>query len=152
MNPLWFSSSALALFGILLVSHFATDSRAGQAAAPTQQSEPGGAAAGGAVHAAIKNVDFHLTDRIVVHIDTLSGTLVPAQAGQIPVFDDKNSLVFNVDTANITLGIAALTNDLNDYVFGKPGAPLKNLSASIKGDQLIIKGLLVSKGGVRSEE
>jgi len=151
MNSRSFYLSALALSVVLMVSQFATDSRAGQAGAPAQQSESGGAAASGAVHAAIKNVDFHLTDRIVVHIDTLSGTLVPAQPGQIPVFDDKNSLLFNVDTANITLGTAALTNDLNDYVFGKPGAPLKNLSASIKGDQLIIKGLLVSKGGVPFE-
>lgn len=151
MNSRSFCLSALALSGILLVGHFATDSRAGQSAPAAQQNQSGTAAASGAVRAAIKNVDFHLTDRIVVHIETLSGTLVPAQQGQIPVFDDKNSLVFNVDTANITLGTAALTNDLNDYVFGKPGAPLKNLSANIKGDQLIIKGLLASKGGVPFE-
>ena len=151
INSRSFYLSGLALFGILLVSHFATDSRAEQSATPAPQSQSGGTAAAAVTHAAIKNVDFHLTDRIVVHIGTLSGTLVPAQQGQIPVFDDKNSLVFNVDTANITLGTAALSNDLNDYVFGKPGAPLKNLSASIKDDQLIIKGLLVSKGGVPFE-
>ncbi len=151
VNSRGFSLSALALSVVLLVGHFATGLRAGQAAAAAQQGPSGTSAAGSAVHVAIKNVDFHLTDRIVVHIDTLWGTLVPAQAGQIPVFDDKNSLVFDVDTANITLGTAALTSDLNDYVFAKPGAPLKKLSASIKGDQLVIKGLLVSKGGVPFE-
>jgi hypothetical protein len=139
------------LLAILLSGHFATDLRAGQAAAAGQNSQSAGAAASADVRSAIKNVDFHLTDRIVVHISALSGTLVPAQQGQIPVFDDKNSFVFNVDSASITLSTAALTNDLNDYVFAKPGAPLKNLSASIKGDQLVVKGLLVSKGGVPFE-
>jgi len=142
---------AFSLAGILLLSQFATRSRAQQAAPPAQTPQSGAAAAAPAVRAAMKNVDFHLTDRIVVHIGTLSGSLVPVQPGQIPVFDDKKSFVFDVDAANITLSTAALSNDLNDFVFGKAGAPLKNLSATIKGDQLIIKGLLVSKGGVPFE-
>jgi hypothetical protein len=40
---------------------------------------------------------------------------------------------------------------LNDYVFAKADAPLKKLSASIRGDELVIKGLLVSKGGIPFE-
>jgi hypothetical protein len=154
VSRLGFFAGTLAMGALLL--HFAAGSRAAQsagagqsAAAPQNQTE--NPAANTATRAGIKNVDFHLTDRIVVHIDTLSGTMVPSQQGQIPTFDDKQSFVFKVDTANITLSTAALSNDLNDYVFAKPGAPLKNLSASIKGDQLLVKGLLVSKGGVPFE-
>lgn len=112
------------------------------------------ATAGGSakvVHAAIKNVDFHLTDRIVVHISALEGNLLPTQSGQIPIMDDKRSFQFDVDSANVTLSAAALSNDLNDYVFAQAGAPLKKLKASIKGGQLIVHGVLAKKGGIPFE-
>jgi len=102
------------------------------------------------VRAQIRNVDFHLTDRIVVHIVSLDGSLT-TKPGEIPVFDDKNSFGIDVDAAKNTLSMTALTNDLNDYVFAKADAPLKKLSASIRGDELAIKGLLVSKGGIPFE-
>jgi hypothetical protein len=105
---------------------------------------------GTVVRAAMRNVEYHLTDRIIVHIVSLDGKLTP-KAGQIPVFDDKTSFGLDVDTATIILSMTALTNDLNDYVFAKPDAPLKHLNASTEGEQLVIKGLLVSKGGVPFE-
>jgi hypothetical protein len=98
----------------------------------------------------MRNVEYHLTDRIIVHIVSLDGKLTP-KPGQIPVFDDKASFGLDIDTATIILSMAALTNDLNDYVFAKPDAPLKHLDASTQGDQLVMKGLLVSKGGVPFE-
>jgi hypothetical protein len=106
---------------------------------------------GQGVQAAMRNVDFHLTDRIVVHIQTLDGKLVPTQPGQVPVMDDKRSFVFDVDSSSVTLSTAALTNDLNDYVFAQPGAPLKKLEASVKGDELVVKGVLARKGGIPFE-
>jgi hypothetical protein len=157
MSPNRRSFFAAVLASCMLLFDFATDSRATQSsgtprsAAAPQNNQPENAAAPKTTRAFMKNVNFHLTDRIVVHIDSLSGTMVASQQEKIPVFDDKLSFVFNVDMASITLSTAALSNDLNDYVFAKPGAPLKDLSASIKGDQLIVKGLLVSKGGVPFE-
>ena len=145
---LGFSAGIVAI--VVLLLQFTIDIWAVQSAgAQNKQSE--NAAANTATRIAIKNVNFHLTDRIVVHIHSLSGVMVPSQQGKIPVFDDKESFVFKVDTAEITLSTASLSNDLNDYVFAKPGAPLKKLSASIKGNQLVVKGLLVSKGGVPFE-
>jgi hypothetical protein len=102
------------------------------------------------VRIGMKNVEFHMTDRIIVHIAALNGKLTP-KPGQIPVFDDKESFGMDVDSANITVRMAALTNDLNDYVFAKPSAPLKKLSVSTRGKELVVKGLLVSKGGVPFE-
>lgn len=98
----------------------------------------------------MKNVEFHLTEGIIVHIATLNGKLVPIQ-GDLPVFDDKQSFRIDVNFANITVNATALTNDLNDYVFAKAGAPIKKLSASTEGNELVIKGLLVSKGGIPFE-
>ncbi len=102
------------------------------------------------VRIAMKNVEYQLTDRIIVHIATLNGRMKP-KPGEIPVFDDKQSFTIDVNSANVTLSMTALTNDLNDYVFAKPGAPLKKLSASTQGKQLVVKGLLVSKGGIPFE-
>src|SRR5271156_2989745 len=99
------------------------------------------------VRMAMRNVQYHLTDRIILHITTLDGKLTQ-KPGQIPVFDDKNSFGLTVDTATIQLSMTALTNDLNDFVFAKPDAPIKHLTASTEGDQLVMKGLLVSKGGI----
>jgi hypothetical protein len=123
------------------------------ASSTTAAPNPGGQSAspatgsGGDVRLAMRNVEYHLTDQIIVHITTLDGHLTP-KPGQIPVFDDKNSFGLAVDVAQITLGMTALTNDLNDFVFAKPDAPLKKLSASAQGEELTIQGLLVSKGGI----
>jgi hypothetical protein len=118
---------------------------AGQASAPAAPP-----VANATVRVGMKNVEFHLTDRIIVHIATLNGKLTP-KPGQIPVFDDKTSFGIDVDSANVTVSMTALTNDLNDYVFAKATAPLKKLTVSTRGKELVVKGLLVSKGGVPFE-
>jgi hypothetical protein len=110
----------------------------------------GSPAANAAVRIGMKNVEFHLTDRIVVHIAALNGKLT-SKPGEIPVFDNKESFALDVDSANVTVSMTALTNDLNDYVFVKADAPLKKLNASTRGKELVVKGLLVSKGGVPFE-
>jgi hypothetical protein len=101
----------------------------------------------GDVNTTMKNVNYRLTDKIIVHIVSLNGKLTP-KADQMVVFDDRQSFEINIDSASVTLSTASLTNDLNDYVFAKPDAPLKKLAATIQGDQLSVKGLLASKGGI----
>src|ERR1019366_6634620 len=122
---------------------------------PAQTEKPASASATGGdsgitVRTAMRNVDYHFTDRIIVNITSLNGRLTP-KPGEIPVFDDKTSFGLDVDSAKITLTMTALTNDLNDYVFAKPDAPLKKLIASVHGDQLVTKGILSSKGGIAFE-
>jgi hypothetical protein len=102
------------------------------------------------VRTGMKNVDLHLTDNIIVHIIALNGKMTPT-TGNFPVFDDKQSFRLDVDSASVMVSAATLTNDLNDYVFAKADAPLKKLSASIQGNELVVKGLLVSKGGIPFE-
>lgn len=97
----------------------------------------------------MRNVDFHLTDRIIIHMASLNGKLTPTK--EFPIFDDKQSFSLDVDSASLIVSTTALTNDLNDYVFSAPGAPLKKLEVTTQGNQLIMKGLLVSKGGIPFE-
>jgi hypothetical protein len=118
-----------------------------QSSAPNAESAGKPSNRSGDVHAVIKNVNYHLTDKIIVHIVSLDGRLTP-KPDQMVVFDDRQSFEINVEAANVTLSTTSLTNDLNDYVFAKPDAPLKKLAATIEGDQLTVKGLLVSKGGI----
>ncbi len=115
---------------------------------PAQTSAPtANNSGGGDVNTAMTNVNYHLTDRIIVHIISLNGKLTP-KPDQSVVFDDRGSFEILVDSANVRLSTASLTNDLNDFVFAKSDAPLKKLSATTEGDQLTVKGLLVSKGGI----
>ncbi|MFZ0432869.1 MAG: hypothetical protein WBF14_13650 [Candidatus Acidiferrales bacterium] len=141
-------AALLASLGLLICG--AGHSLGAQTAQKEQAAAAPEASATGVVRTAMRNVEYHLTDRIIVHIVTLDGRLTP-KAGGIPVFDDKTSFTLDVDTASITISTVALTNDLNDFVFAKADAPMKKLSASIKGDQLTVKGLLVSKGGIPFE-
>jgi hypothetical protein len=137
------------LCGLSLLLAFAAGTTPAQTEKPASASATGGDR-GTAVRTAMRNVDYHLTDRIIVNITLLNGRLTP-KPGEIPVFDDKNSFRLDVDSAKIMLTTTALTNDLNDYVFAKPDAPLKKLIASIQGDQLVMKGILISKGGIPFE-
>jgi hypothetical protein len=122
---------------------------AGSTVAQQNQSKPQASAPSHTndVQTTMKNVQYRLTDKIIVHIAILNGKLTP-KPDQIVVFDDNKSFSIAVDSAKVSLTTTSLTNDLNDFVFAKPDAPIKNISASIEGDQLTIKGLLVSKGGV----
>jgi hypothetical protein len=122
-----------------------------EAQAPnSSNSSPAGAAAPATVHAQMKNVDFHLTDRIIVHIAALDGQLSPTHGG-IPVFDDKQSFGLDVSSASISVSPTALSNDLNDFVFARSDAPLKKLSVTIQGNELVLKGILANKGGLPFE-
>lgn len=98
----------------------------------------------------MRNVDFHFTDHIVAHITALDGTMFPI-GGSMPIFDDKNSFGLDVDSADITITMAALTSDMNEFVFAVPGSPIKDLNVKTDNGRLILSGLLVIKGGVPFE-
>jgi hypothetical protein len=142
----------LFLYGLLALfsSGYLNQVPAIRAQSAPQSSSPPAKPSEDIVRTAMKNVDFHLTDTITVHISTLEGKLAP-EGGGIPVFDDKKSFHLDVDSARIQVGAQALSNDLNDYVFAKPGAPIKKLAITTHGNQLILKGLLASKGDIAFE-
>ncbi|HEY2119270.1 MAG TPA: hypothetical protein VGH37_08820 [Candidatus Acidoferrum sp.] len=108
----------------------------------TTESLPGSRA----VKTEMRNVNFHLMDQAVAHIETLSGELLPSGKYEMPVFDDKASFEVRVADGTISISPQALTSIMNNYVFAKKDSPLKDLQVSIEKDQLIIKGKLASKG------
>ena len=103
------------------------------------------------VEVQMRNVMYHFTDNVAVHIRRLHGELIP-QKGDLPVFDDKNSFQLKISSAEIAISSASLANVLNSYVFAKSDAPVKGISILLEnGDRLKIKGKLHSKGDIAFE-
>ncbi len=114
--------------------------------APPARSEP---QHGAPVQVQMRNILYHFTGGIAVHIRRLDGRLLPT--GSLPVFDDKQSFWIAIETAEIAITTDAMQHVLNDYVFAARDAPLKNLVVSTEGMRLKIKGKLHSKGDVAFE-
>ncbi len=99
----------------------------------------------------MRNVMYHFTTRIAVHIYELSGWLAPTGDNPFPIFDDNRSFVLHIDAATMSLSTSAMSNLLNDYVFAVPDAPLKDISITSSGNTLKIRGKLHSKGDIPFE-
>ena len=104
-----------------------------------------------AVQVAMKNVTYHYTEPIVVHIVRLEGELLPTNPRDLVVFDDKNSFTLALKSAEIAISCNALAQVLNENVFSFAGAPLKDLGIESQNDRLIIKGKLRQKMDVPFE-
>lgn len=104
-----------------------------------------------AVETAMKNVMYHFTDRIAVHVVQLQGHLLPTKAGDTVFFDDKDSFTLEMTSAEISISCNSLAQVLNDNVFSSSDAPIRDVSIESKNNQLIIKGKLPQKAGISFE-
>lgn len=105
----------------------------------------------GDVQVQMRNVMYHYSDSINVHLRRLGGALVPTTQGQVPVFDDKKSFSIQIAAAEIAIPPQSLANILNSNVFSGSDAPLKDIEVSIDKDLLKIKGKLHKKGDIGFE-
>lgn len=105
----------------------------------------------GAVKAEFRNVMFHLTPTAAAHLEAVSGELWPVGKFDMPVFDDKSSFEVHVSYGTVSIAPDALAAIMNDYVFVRQDAPMKDISIEIKEDRLVIKGKLHSKGDLPFE-
>ena len=103
------------------------------------------------VEVEMRNILYHFTDHVAVHIFSLQGKLVPAKQNGIPVFDDNRSFILAIRSAEIAISASALANVLNQHVFASPDAPIKNIALAIDGNMLKITGRLHSKGDIPFE-
>ena len=133
----------ICLFSLLIIALFhASPDRA--AAQSSETSDP-------QVQIAMRNVIYHYTGPIAVHVFRLQGELLPTKPGSTVVFDDKNSFKLALTSAQIAISCDALARVLNENVFSASDAPLKNLSLQGNNNQLIIKGKLHQKADVSFE-
>jgi len=103
------------------------------------------------VQTQMHNVLFHFSPAAAAHIEHLTGELLPVGDSSLPVFDDKTSFAIRVKSARISVSAAALASIMNDHVFAKPNAPLKQLSIFIENGRLHANGKLHSKGDIPFE-
>jgi len=115
------------------------------AASPPPDSAQGG------VGAEMRNVTYHYTEPIAVHIAYLKGELLPTQPGGMPVFDDATSFTLSIQSARISITTDALANVMNQYALASADAPIKGVRITTDGDKLKIKGRLHSKGDLAFE-
>src|SRR5438270_761595 len=67
----------------------------------------GQSSSGGRVRAEMRNIYYHFTDSIAVHIVFLQGDLVPVGKEGLPIFDDPNSFNLEVSSAELTINTSA---------------------------------------------
>jgi hypothetical protein len=104
-----------------------------------------------AVGVQMRNVMYHFTDPIAVHIVHLEGKLIPTEKTDIPVFDDKQSFRLSIESAEIAIRPNAMATLLNQHVFAEKDTPLKAIAISVERDAIKIKGKLHSKGDIPFE-
>jgi hypothetical protein len=92
--------------------------------------------------AMMRNVDFHIDATTVMHIHSLRGQFVAKQPGAPVNFDNKTQFVVKIDRAKIGMDSAGLDQLMNRYVFGYPGAPLRNLHVVPEGKQIVQSGIM----------
>ena len=90
----------------------------------------------------MKNVRLHAADGIVLEIAALRGEMISRRKDQHPVFDDQNSYLLHVFSAEIAMDMASLTHLMNDYVFAYEGAPLHGITMEIDEGRLKQKATL----------
>ena len=132
---------AAPLGGMVLTSASATTPAPTLAAGAPRDSVPIIVGTPGPTRVAMRNVDFHQATGVLLHIRSLDGEMKSVKNGVVD-FDDKLSYILSVDTGHVTLAAVDLTNLMNKYVFAYPGAPLKNVSVSLRGASLGLTGTL----------
>ena len=98
----------------------------------------------------MRNVLYHFTNQISVHIFRLQGSLLPQEGNSLPIFDDPQSFLLAVDSAAVSMP-GRFLQVLNQYVFAATDAPIKNIAVTIQGRLLKVRGKLYSKGDIPFE-
>ena len=90
----------------------------------------------------IKHTDFHIDETVVMQIETMRGELLPARAGVTLNFDDRSTLLLQIEDGKAAMSTAAFATLMNRYVFNYRGTPLTDLRVAPEGDQLHLTATL----------
>src|SRR5215475_208059 len=104
-----------------------------------------------AVQVDMRNVVYHFTVQVTVHILQLHGLVLPTQRERLPVLDDVQSFTFAIHFAEIAIGMNALSYVMNQYVFAAPDAPIKDVTVTTAGNSIKVHGKLHTKGDIPFE-
>jgi len=88
------------------------------------------------------NVLFRYSPELTVLITRLRGTLEPTPGHQVASFNDVASFVVVTDAAEMRMTTVQLSALMNSWLLRSPKAQLKNISMSVEGQQLLIRGTM----------
>lgn len=88
------------------------------------------------------NVLFQMDEGITMHVRRLEGHLVPPKGTDRVDFGDPKGMVLEIDSGEIAITPASLTQLMNRYVFVGDKAPVGDLTVSIDGTRLVQHGKL----------
>jgi hypothetical protein len=91
----------------------------------------------------MRNVRYHASRGVVMHVRRLSGRVARTDPSRPPYFDDVRSFRFEVDHAEATLAMADLDRLVNDLVLGYPESPLQDVRFSPAGARLRINATML---------
>jgi len=97
-------------------------------------------ASGQPVQVQMRNVDLHLDEDSVLRIRHLRGELDRTRPGTPPVFDDKNSFTLAIDSADIAIGVDALSRLINRHLSEAGDSPISDIRLGVEGSRLTIHG------------
>ena len=90
----------------------------------------------------IKHTNFHIDETVVMQIESMRGELLPAKAGVTPNFDDRDTLLLQVEDGDAAMSTAAFATLMNRYVFNYRGTPLTDLRVAPEGNDLHLTATL----------
>ena len=96
----------------------------------------------GATRFHMEGVNFHPDDAIVLQIRSLRGALLRKNPAAPPVFDDKRSFIFSIDSGIVGIRTDSLTDLMNNYIFAYPKAPLGDIQVSTEEGRIKLTGKL----------
>jgi len=89
-----------------------------------------------------RNVWFYLDETMFLDIHELRGEMQSKPPGSPVNFDDKRTFLMRVDTGRIGMKAASLDKLMNQYIFGYPNPPLRDIHVTIAGKQLMQSGII----------
>jgi hypothetical protein len=114
-------------------------------APPPETARPAPTSRASSVQIEMRNVRLHLDEGIVADITRLRGEMRSVSGGP-PNFDDTSSYILYVQSAEMWMDSASLTELMNRHVFAYKGAPLSNISMRTTADGRLEQKALLHKG------
>ncbi len=110
---------------------------------PTAVATPPAATPAGAVtQVRMHNVRLQMDPTFAMDVRHLEGRLLRKNPAAIASFDDKSSFMLEIDSGEIAVDAANLTGLLNRQVFATAGSPVTDVTVSMAGKQMKMKGTL----------
>jgi hypothetical protein len=119
---------------------------------PPKPVEKAAAKADSTTQIEMRNVDFRLTEGIVLHVRRMRGALTSTvDSTRIIILGNKHAFALRIYAAETAMTPDDLTHLLNEWVFAYKDAPLTQLRVNIDGAEIRVTGRIALAGGVPFE-